>query len=1267
MAEDTKANVFSLEASISINTDNFEKKITKIKESGLILQQTMEKGIKSVKALQQFLNGFDTTKFKQGVKGIGDGFDGLGDKAKDSKEKIGGIGNSAEDSAEKSQTAFDKLKDSVNATFDEMDDHFKMTSGSLQSSISATATNFGKITAAVEKVINAIKKIGEVAVKSFKIAVEAGEKFTESIVDVVEKANDIENKLSLVFGGAGLATGAASFAVGKDFESSMANVIAIMGVTKDTVDEEGQNIYDMLSNAAKEAGASTMFTAKESADALGYLAQMGYKAENAIATLPTVLAVAKAGGMDLAYTAKQLAISMNVLGKDGGYSVEYLGDVLTTAANNSGTSIQELMEAFTVVGGQANAAQVPLEDTVKLLSVLANAGYTGSQGGTLARNIIKNLYTPTEKAQQYMDSLGLSRTYEDGKTLKSIQDFVDDMTEVMGGLENSEQLDLFSELFDVRNISGAYALLSDTETWGKLTEAIDECAGATERMGETYSDTVMGDMVSMTSRLQSVGLAIYEYIKNPIRDAVQEATGYLTELQQAIDGYGITAGAAKIGNIVDESLEKNTPSILEYMDEGKNIVLRFVNGFKDNIPQITDNINKIIEKFGEVRDDIFNALAFNLSENSESFVGVGATILTTMLATAENVTGTLAEYAPDFIEKIANSLTENKDEWQKAITAIIQNISTLIVNSAPALVEIGGTLLLAIVQGMETTTTEITKILPQILDEFTKLLSDKEFSESLQLAFKQIIGDLGDITVMLVKFMAEPDNLSFVTELIGNILNEITNTLDEITPEIMVALEQIGKKIGKFFSEELLPFIVTIKGIGISIGSAFAKGIWSGMWEGLSNVFPILKMFGINNDKAGELWLPEDINENEINVKTPNMPIADIVNQIPYGENVSQEEINKLLEQYRDANDMSSLYTDNSYSDIFKQNSDIDFDYSDTFKRNSGLAIDTSAANLVSNMDFSWASDIGYNLVTNIVNGISTAWEELKTKVSEVFSFLDFSDEIENAKKWGGNFIINFASKIIEKFDNWKASVANVFSFFDLSQKAENSKEHGGNFMVNFASSIINKWSAWSGSVLAIFDLFDLSHLSESAKKWGSDMIQNFADGINASYGVLETAVTAAATIVQKIWGHSTPDEGPLKDDNVWGVHLMQNLIDGINSKANALKSAVFHTADYIANGFEDTEISREISVNHQFAENFSPLISRIGDTGQYVPENVSDIQKNTSRNVTIQNLNINMEGMNVQSDYDVDRMSDRMIEKLSERLRMLNISDERGIGGTAW
>ncbi len=1120
MAENS-ANVFSLQASISINTTNFEKKIEKIKKSGMELQQIMEKSTKSVEELQKFLNGFDSTKFKQGVKGIGKGLDGLGNSSEDSKEKIEDIGDSAEDTSKKSKNAFGTLKESVKATFSEMGDSFKMTGDSLQTSISQTAASFSKITSAVQNVIKAIEKVGEVAVKSFKVAVKAGEEFSKGIVNIVDKANDIENTISLAFGGAGAAIGTYAFTTGKDFESSMANVIAIMGKTKESVTDDGANIYNMLSDAAKEAGASTMFTATESADALGYLALAGYDAYKAVNALPTVLDIAKAGGMDLAYTSDLVTDAMNAMGLEAtDKNLTNFGDVLAKTASSSNTSVSQLGEALLVCAGQAKIANVDLKETATMLGILADAGYKGSEGGTMFRNLLKNMYTPTAAAKKSMEALGLNRFDEEGK-IKNVQVFLSEIVSTINNLESDEdKLQAYADLFDTRVIAGAsIALEKCSDRYDELYGEIDKCDGAMEQMGKTMSDTLVGDMQTMTSRFQGVGLAIYDYIVPHLRDIVQDTTGYLAQLQQTIDEHGLSAGASTISDMVAESLKKNTPSIIKGIDKGRNIVQRFINGFVYDIPNISENIGEIIQAFGEARDKIFDSVAFVFGENSGSLVNIGATILDTMLATAENVTKRLAENIPQFIEEIANSLSENKDKWQRTITSIIKNISDLVVKSAPALVEIGSTLLVAIVEGMATTASEIAKILPTITDTISNLFQNKEFSENLSTASSQIIRSIGDVIVTAIKFIGDSDNIKAITDVLSNIFMEITSVLDEIAPEIMPHIQNLIEEVTLFVNEALTPFIVTVNGIGIAIGTSFVQGIAKGALES--------KLFG--DVTVGE-FLGLDDSRLEMLIPSKNPKAGQL-----------------------------------------------------------------------------------------------------------------FLDETEK-----------FPSEEFEIIDS-------------------NTK--------NIAS------------------------LVKQSKSWGADMAQNFADGMNSNLDEVVKGSKNIAEVVYEYNHHSTPDKGPLKDDDVWGEHFVQNFIEGITSQKSNLAKTVEDTAYILSDLYSmtDKNITTSIdvltqdfklpdmpkSVDIPFTSNANQIFSGVSKAvddaksrfdsitfpqplykiGYMEKPDTSAVQ--TAPSVTIQNVNVNVEDAKISSDYDVrelgDLLSDEFVETIGEKLKEMDIFGIRAKGGVVW
>lgn len=63
---------------------------------------------------------------------------------------------------------------------------------------------------------------------------------------------------------------------------------------------------------------------------------------------------------------------------------------------------------------------------------------------------------------------------------------------------------------------------------------------------------------------------------------------------------------------------------------------------------------------------------------------------------------------------------------------------------------------------------------------------------------------------------------------------------------------------------------------------------------------------------------------------------------------------------------------------------------------------------------------------------------------------------------------------------------------------------------------------------------------------WGYHAGSNFASGLRGSVGLVDKAATAVAARAAAYLRHSTPDEGPLSDDDVWGLHLGQNLADGM-------------------------------------------------------------------------------------------------------------------------
>ena len=200
---------------------------------------------------------------------------------------------------------------------------------------------------------------------------------------------------------------AASMKVGSNFESSMSQVAATMGLTTEDI-ANGSEEFKILSQAAKDAGATTAFSASQAAEALNYLALAGYDAQTAANALPAVLNLAAAGGLDLAYASDLATDAMAALGIEASNeNLTRFGDEMAKTASKANTSVAQLGEAILTVGGTAKSLAGGTTELNAALGVLANRGIKGSEGGTALRNVILSLSAPTDKAASAMKSLGL--------------------------------------------------------------------------------------------------------------------------------------------------------------------------------------------------------------------------------------------------------------------------------------------------------------------------------------------------------------------------------------------------------------------------------------------------------------------------------------------------------------------------------------------------------------------------------------------------------------------------------------------------------------------------------------------------------------------------------------------------------------------------------------------------------------------------------------------------------------------------------------------
>ena len=333
--------------------------------------------------------------------------------------------------------------------------------------------------------------------------------------------------------------------VGSGFEASMSQVAATMGITSAAAE------FETLSDAAKEMGETTKFSASQAGEALNYLALAGYDAEKAVSALPTVLNVAAAGGMELAAASDMITDAMSALGLETSQMADF-ADKLAVTSQKSNTSVSQLGEAILTVGGTAKNLAGGVTEMNTVLGILADNGIKGAEGGTALRNVILSLTAPTSTAAEAIDSLGLSVFDNQGK-MRSLQDIIYDLNDALSTMTDADKSQALSDIFNKVDLKSINALLgTSAERFDELSGYIDSCSGAAADMAATMDDNLKGDLTIMQSALEGLGIAAYEKFQTPMRTAVQSVTEDIGTLSHSISGGELSESFDKLSKAASD-------------------------------------------------------------------------------------------------------------------------------------------------------------------------------------------------------------------------------------------------------------------------------------------------------------------------------------------------------------------------------------------------------------------------------------------------------------------------------------------------------------------------------------------------------------------------------------------------------------------------------------------------------------------------------------------------------------------------------------------
>lgn len=330
-----------------------------------------------------------------------------------------------------------------------------------------------------------------------------------------------------------------------------------------TVDSE----MKLLTQQARDLGATTMFTATQAAEAMGYLGMAGWKTEQIYGTMPGMLSLAAAAGADLAQTADIVSDNMTAMGvpvKDA----PHLMDVYAYALTNSNARLTDFGETMKYAAPVAKAYGATLDETAAMVMMMANAGIKGSMAGTSLRMGMLRLSGPPKTATKEMAKLGLSLSDAQagaleaeavikglGIDLTGAATAGDKMTRVLmqlhektKNLSQDEKLAAFKGIFGVNAETGWLALFDQgPEVFLKYLEGLRNADGYAEQVAKTMNDDTRGALIILESALDALQERVGEALTPTVRAAAEAFTPMVTAAAQWIEANpAVVQGAAAI-------------------------------------------------------------------------------------------------------------------------------------------------------------------------------------------------------------------------------------------------------------------------------------------------------------------------------------------------------------------------------------------------------------------------------------------------------------------------------------------------------------------------------------------------------------------------------------------------------------------------------------------------------------------------------------------------------------------------------------------------